>query len=567
MKKILLALLSTTLVIYAAPKESPETPGIQLQKLNEIDKSVKIDKKKAIIDDLNVPKSEYGKAESRVKGPSFTLNNVSITGNTVFDQKLIIEIVKPFINQKVDSIDLKYIAQKITKLYAESGYVTSKCIIPEQKVTKGMVKFQIIENKLGRLLLKGKNRFDYDSNLFIRYIAELQNKILNVKELNKQLKYMSILPVTRIKPSLENTNRGYSNLILEIIESEETFSLSLDNSGSNYTGKERLTLNGNINNIRGKSDRLALSLTTVKDPKYLTSFSSSYVTPYGKEGARLTFGYSHMYYQLDPDKVGTDLFIYEGETDIFSFNYSKPVYSIEMANVNYNLGFEKKSVNSKIIQNTGTANGTPIVDGLDETFVFNAGVNVMMHDNLFSKDYNAINSLSFSVSKALEGFWNSMTQEDIIRKDKALENNSTIISGPIKSGNGLNPSFMKLYYNYTRKQQIPWDSTMTFNLNGNYTSSRVPDAYEYSGGDFGYQYSLVFAKKFWYINTNLSLSQSTVYTYNLDKSLTKSRNKPSLGLSLSSVFDKLYINLSYSSSLDTWDSNNNNIRYNLKYIW
>jgi len=569
-RKISLSLLVSTL-LYSAdvkPPEAPESPGIQQQKLDEIDKTVTTKKDKAIIDKLEVSKEAEGQGENRIKGPTFVLQNVSITGNTVLDQQTIIDIVKPYVGKGVDSIDLKSISEKITNIYKSKGYVTSKCIIPAQKVQNGNVKFQIIEDKLGRIVLQGKTTYNYDTNIFMRYLADLQGKIINADELNDRLKILSNLPVTKIKPSLQKTNQGFTNLVLEITEGAEKFAISLDNSGSAYTGEQRFTFNGNINNIRGKSDSLALSLTTVKEQKHLTSFSSSYVTPYGVHGGRLIFGYSHMYYQLDPKKVGTDTVIYEGGTDIVSLNYTQPLYILDKSNLSFNYGFEKKSVSSQTIQNydtDGSGGGDVLIDGLDETFVLNGGISLSKADDYFGEKYLGVNSVSLNIKKALEGFWNSMTQEDLDRKE---DDTSFPLSGPIKYGNGLNPSFMKYYYTLQRQQQLPYETLLRVTFSGDYTKHRVPDSYEYSGGDYGYAYSAAFSKKIWWdIDSSISASQSKVYTYDTDMDKDSVENSPSFGISLTKSYKDLYLSLSYSSSFDTWDSNENSVRYTLKYSW
>jgi len=528
---------SSSLYGIEKPADAPETPGIQQQKIDEISKIIKTNKNhKAIIDKLKVSKEAKGAGENRIKGPSFILQNVSITGNTTFKQKKIIEIIKPFVGKSVDTIDLKYIAEKVTNLYKKNGYLTSKCIIPAQKVQNGKVKFQIIEDKLGRIVLKGKTTYNYDSNLFMKYLSDLQGKIINAEELNNRLKLLSSLPVTRVKPSLQKTKNGFTNLILDITEGQEKFSISVDNSGSKYSGKNRITFNGNINNIRGKSDSLNLSLTTVKNPKYLTSFSTSYVTPYGKNGGRLTFGYSYMYYQLNPDEVGTDLVIYEGKTNLFSLNYGQPLYWLDNANLSFNYGFEKKTINAKTIQNhndaQGSGGGDVIVDGKDELFVLNSSISYGKADKFFSDKYIGVNTVTLTAKKAIEGFWNTMTQEDLDRK----ETDQTFpVSGPVKYGKYLNPAFLKYYYSLSRKQQLPYNITSTLSLNGNYTNDRVPDSYEYGGGDFGYGYSLGFSKKLGIVNSSISVSESKIFEHRInateiakDGSIRKLDSSPSM---------------------------------------
>ena len=573
MKKLILPTLFISSVYGTiSPQAAPESPGIQQQKLNEIDKKAIATKKSAVIEKLKVSKEAEGQGENRIKGATFVLQNVSVVGNTVLDKNEIITVIKKYVGKGVDSIDLKNIAEEITNIYKNKGFVTSKCIIPAQKVQNGNVKFQIIEDKLGRIILSGKTTYNYDSNLFMRYLADLQGKIINANELNDRLKILSNLPVTSIKPSLQKTNNGYTNLVLDITESEQRFSISTDNSGSQYTGKNRITLNGNINNIRGKSDSLALSLTTVENTEQLSSFAINYLHPVGKEGGKINFSYSKMNYLMivqgdetsnafASNNAKNPVLYYSGTSNTYGLNYYKPLNTnFDNTNISYNFGVENKTITTGDVRATYDANSTSHNDIIgdakdDKTFVATAGISFGKLDSLFSDKHKGHNNFSFSIKKGIEGLFDSSKKQDILIYQKQS----------IKTKSNMD--FLKFHYTLQRQQQLPYKTTMNLNLNGTYTKDRVPDSYEYSGGDYGYAYSLSLARKFWYINTSLSASQSKVFTYATDMSKSSVENTPSLGLALSTSYEDIYLSLSYSSSFDTWDSNTNNIRYSLRYSW
>jgi hemolysin activation/secretion protein len=576
-KLIILSFLGTSLFSSVVPDlvpNAPESAGIQIQKLDEIDKTIKSKRTtKAIIDKLRVSKEAEGKGENRIKGQTFVLQNVSITGNTIFDQQVIIDIVKPFVGKSVDSLDLKYISQKVTQLYKEKGYITSKCIIPAQKVKNGFVKFEIREDKLGRVILKGKTTYNYDTNIFMRYLAQLQGKIINVDELNTQLKLLSNLPVTRIEPSLEKTKIGYTNLVLKVTEGKENFSITYDNSGSKFTGENRFTLNGRINNIRGKSDSLGISLTTVSDTKNLTSLSLNYIHPYGRDGGNINFFLSKMNYMMvlegedtksvfaSNGNVTNTKIYYTGTSDNYGMAFTKSTNTIYNMNLLYTYGFENRTTTLGDVRATYDVFGIHNNDIIssyqkeDKNFVVNSGLNIGKSDSIFGTTYKGYNAMAFSFKKGVEGFLNSSKLEDT-----TVFNNHNI-------KDHSNMGFIKYYYKLSRQQQLPFESILNLNINGSYTKDRVPDSYETSGGDYGYTYSASLSKKIGFVNSVLSLSQSKIYTFDENLKLFETLEDPSVGLGLNSTYKNLYFALSYSSSINSWDSNVNNLRYSLSYSY
>jgi hemolysin activation/secretion protein len=563
MKKVVFLSVVASALVFGAdvpPPPPPENSSIIEKKLQELESNQ--EPQTAKIDKLKIEKNTKGKSEVHLKQIKFLLRNLKIVGNTVFPKEEIIKIVKPYVGKYITAKELKEIAEKITDLYHKAGYLTSKCIIPPQKVVNGTVKLQIIEDRLAKIIIIGKNAIYYNQNIFMRYLYDLQGKVLNVKELNYRLKLLTYLPVTKITPILKKIKNGYTVLILKITEAKQKNYVSIDNSGSVYTGVYRINIGGNINNIRGVSDSLNINVLTVKNPKYLGAVSLSYVTPYGDEGARYIFGYSDMYYQLNPDEVGTDTVIYKGGSKTLSVSYTKPllVRTLKTAQLSYKLGVEKKDVISQTVLNS---DGSLLIDGEDKTFVLFAGLDLLKADRYF-KDYTAINKVSLTIKHALEGVFGSMTSEDLKRK----ESDTTFpITGPIKYGGDLDPSFTKIYYSFSRTQKLPKDYTLKLSLSGDYTKHRIPQAYEYAGHDWGYSYSASLSKNIKGINTSLSVSQSVVYDYDENGTLSSESNPPGIGLSLSKTYKNWYLKLSYSTSFATWDYNNKNLRFTLKYSW
>ncbi len=574
-KKFLFLSFSSFLLAESSPilNNLPETPGILQEKLKEVEQNNNLQNKKAVVGKVKVSKNALGKSESKIKAVTFLLRGVSIIGNTVFKREQIAAIVKPYIGKRVTSSDLKLIAQKITNLYIKNGYITTKCIIPAQKVKNGVVKFIIKEGRLGRIILKGPHLYDYNSNLFLKYLYDLQGKVLNINELNKRLKLLAYLPVTKIKPVLQKSPNGYTNLILIISEKKNTFSVALDNSGSKYSGQKRLSVLGTINNIRGRSDVLKIASTiSLKHPERMSYVVFNYLHPYGEEGGKIDYFYSTLDYMMvvegeDAKKAISGInfsnpkVYYSGTSTSYGVSFSKPIQiKLKKANMSYSMGFEKKTTTLGNVRATYYAKGKYQDDIIstspkeDKNFVLNGGVYFSNLDNFFKK-YKAYNSFSISIKKGIEGFLGTSKKEDVtVYKKQNIRKDSKM-------------NFTKVYGSFTRKQQFLFDSKIILSCNGNYAWQRVPDSYEYKGGDYGYDYSMGLEKEIFGIDSTISLSRSTILTYETDGSKNAETDNWIFGISLKKSYKNLFMSLSFSSSFEEWDPNSNKLRYYIKYTF
>jgi len=562
-------LFSPVILLSLEQLASPQNVGYETQRQEKLiqDQAEKIQEHRATIGDIKV-ENNTPKEKEIDKGPSFILQGVSIKGNTTFDQKEIIPFVKPYVGLSVYTTTLKEIAKKITTFYHEHGYITSECILPQQKVTGGKVIFQIIEDKLGAIVLSGEHSYEYNPKLFAQYFQSMQGKIINVNELNSKLNLLKNLPISKITPTLSRVRPGLSNLVLKVTEKAQNITLTTDNYGSYYSGEYRASLSGNINNIMGISDILFLSATLGQSIQDYNSLALYYRHPIGTNGARMLWGGSMINYQLDPDKVGSDTVFYDGGSSQFNIMYEQPFFINHRTSVWLSAAFDNKHLSSRTLENK---TGDILVDSLDVTSVVTIGAKLNLYDSA-----KGSNTFSLKFAQAIPNFLNSMTQEDIDRKtynltqteDHNVSFEDIAKSSPLKYGKNLPANFNKIYLSLYRLQYLPYDFTMKFSLYGDYTSRRIVQAYEFNTGDYGYSgYVGVYRNLFTeFVNMGFSYSYAKVYDY--DEELdTTTRDFNSVNITLNSHYESFFLSLSYSSDLETWDSNTKNLKFNAGYTW
>jgi len=551
------------------------------------------DKKRSVIENVKVDKNAQPSGDSRIDSAvKFRLNGIQLQGNTVMDKELIIALVQPFVGTMMTSADLKLVSAQITQLFFEQGYATTKCIIPAQQVNNGVVVLKVVEGQLGQIKLSGAETYRYDVRLFLAQLHDLQGKVIHLPTLNSRLRLLSQLPATRVQPTLVQQAEGVTDLVLKLTDLEDNFSLSVNNSGSRFTGKNRISSRAVFNNVTGNSDVLTMALTTaLNNVKFLGSMSFNYKRPVGGAGGKIGVGYSNLYYRMDPAAVGFDQVRYEGGTHTLGLRYEQPLWLEDEASsqksYSWSAGFERKTAQAKTIYNTSFDQpaGFAYVDSEDRLMV--GDVSFQTEQLSLLNGFKGRSFASVSLKHAFEGFFGSTTQEDIDRKLENIGNSVEPITGPVGNVTGLDPNFWKLYVDVSRAQALPNSFTAQFDFHGEFTSSKkLPQAYQFAdadGGASGYSLGLKLMRP---VAENVSLgvsikhAQAVSWYKDLDPGCNNSagiatatsagRNtcaSNEMALNMDWRFGGLLANANYRNNINASAQNKNKVTFNLGYRW
>ncbi|MEI6835007.1 MAG: POTRA domain-containing protein, partial [bacterium] len=508
----------------------------------------------SVLDNIQLDDSAKPKPENLAGAVTFVLRTLKVIGNSVLEEKLIAEQVRSFVGRSVPGQELQEMAARITKLYAERGYMTSRCIVPAQRVDDGNVVLQIEEDKLGSLLLGGLSSYRYDPRVFFDQVSDLRGKVINVPDLDERLRLVARIPGARVKPVLRKSAFGVTDLVLEISDIENLGTVSVSNDGSRLTSVNRLSVAKTFNNIAGAGDVLSLSVTTAAPAtEYFGGLNASYQRPVGSNGGKLTLNYASLYYRLDPAAVGNNAIRYQGDSASQEVLYEEPVrWNAKLANLVWFGGLERKQVNASTVYNTvfDQPAGFKYVDSSDSIFAITAGLRGERYDDWWGYRGRSLGSLS--VKRALPGWFGSLTPDSVTNK---LENlaaasaaNNTVntattavtnaqtalslllpsdpgyatalisalranaalaaaqltankysaVTGPIGDVRGMQTDFTKYYLGVSRAQSLPGAMLLDASLLAEWTSAkRVPQAYDFAGADngpSGYRVNLLFSR-------------------------------------------------------------------------
>ncbi|MEG4089022.1 ShlB/FhaC/HecB family hemolysin secretion/activation protein [Microcoleus sp. Pol12B4] len=186
------------------------------------------------------------------------VRKIQVVGSTILSQDEINALVNPLEGRSTTLEQLKQIADKITEIYLNRGYITSRAVLPPQTITAGVVQIQVIEGKLARIEVEGTKRLHPS---YIRSRIRLGAGMpLSTASLEDQLRLLRVDPLfDNVEASLRaGDNEAESILIVRVSEAnpfQPTF--SIDNYSPPSVGSERLGVSLRHRNITGNGDELA----------------------------------------------------------------------------------------------------------------------------------------------------------------------------------------------------------------------------------------------------------------------------------------------------------------------
>jgi hemolysin activation/secretion protein len=185
------------------------------------------------------------------------VQKIQVVGSTILSQDEINALVKPLEGRSATLEQLKQIADKITEIYLNRGYITSRAVLPPQTITAGVVQIQVIEGKLTRIEIEGTKRLDPS---YIRSRIRLGARMpLSTASLEDQLRLLRVDPLfDNVEASLRaGDNEGESILIVRVSEANPFQpSFSIDNYSPPSVGSQRVGVSLRHRNITGNGDEL-----------------------------------------------------------------------------------------------------------------------------------------------------------------------------------------------------------------------------------------------------------------------------------------------------------------------
>jgi len=209
-----------------------------------------------------MPDESSGKAR-QFSNETFLLSAIRITDNTLFDTATLSALVADAHGKSVTLAQLTELATRITDYYRSHGYPLARTIIPAQTIEAGVIRFQVIEPRYGKITLENQSKVR-DPLLNATLAALKSGSFVEESGLDRTLLLLSDIPGIIVVPNLKSGSvNGTSDLVVSTRSGPSISGyLGLNNNGNKYTGGENLSGTVVINNPLRHGDTLTLSALT-----------------------------------------------------------------------------------------------------------------------------------------------------------------------------------------------------------------------------------------------------------------------------------------------------------------
>jgi hemolysin activation/secretion protein len=341
------------------------------------------------------------KVEQSQPEPSFLLKQIVVrcggenqTDCQVFrpDSAEIKAIIQSVEGRSVTLSEMQAVADKITQLYLNRGYITSRAVLVDQTVTSGVVVIRILEGGVEEIQVEGTNRINPEYIKSRIRLAQLNP--LHKDQLEDQLKLLRIDPLFKnVEASLRpGKSFGQSILIVRVTEANSFKAVfGIDNYSPPSVGSEQFVVGVAYRNLILSGDQIALGYKR-STTGGANLYDFSYRIPLNSmNGTLLLHGAINDYKITDPQYQELNI---TGNSNLYEFIYRQPLIRSPREELALSFGFTFQDGQTFIFDNLPIRFGIgPDENGISRTSVFK-----------FAQEY---------VKRDLNGAWNLRSQFSI----------------------------------------------------------------------------------------------------------------------------------------------------------
>jgi hemolysin activation/secretion protein len=373
----------------------------------------------------------------------------NFTGNTALSNEQLTNLTKDFVGKELSYNELRDVLRFISNFYRELG-LWARAILPEQDINNGVITIQIVEGRLGKVIIKSDEQdLNLKQDVARKYIENKisRQQILNINQLEKNIQNLNNVPGIQAIASLEAGQEvGETDVVIQL-QNRKTLSGTFqgDSYGSRSSGRSRGTALINFDSLLKQGEQFTIQRVQTIGSEY-NALAGSFRIGYG--GTRGTVKAAKLRYDLgDPFSSSNPT----GNSEELSVSIDHPLNSIGRTNLSSNFTFSESDYENK--NNTPSNVQKKITRGI-------AKLNFNRSDQFYKGGVN-YGSVSVTVGD--------------------LDDTSTGST----TTNALG-SFSKLNANVSRFQRLSDQNVLQVNLSAQYAFKNLDSAEKFSlGGPYG----------------------------------------------------------------------------------
>jgi len=251
--------------------------------------------------DLPKDKEAIPKPKKEQTGTKVKIKSFDFKGNDNVTTEELEKILHDYIGQELYVQDIQELPAILNSYYRAKGWL-SDITLPDQDITDGIVKFNVVEAKFGGSSLTiGEQDGSYNVNpSIIKGIinSHLDNQnALNLKQLDRALLIANDLPGVSVKGVMQAGQKSGETEVAISVKNKPrlTALISTDNYGAKSTGRARVLGDFTYASPFRLGDKVNLSLLKTEGTDY---GKVAYNIPLGNKGLTLGFNSSFLQYEV-----------------------------------------------------------------------------------------------------------------------------------------------------------------------------------------------------------------------------------------------------------------------------
>lgn len=294
LQKYYLSVLLTTVSFAANAAVLPSVDPAAIQRLDQdrldsYQQEENLKKAVPVAPEVTLPDQD-----SAIKNAS-DVKNIPVTKFDIDHSDLLTDdelkqILSPYQGRDVSLKELFETVSKINQLYDAKNIKTARAILPPQEVKSGTVKIQLVEARLGGIIISGVK--DVRSGFVEDRIHVKPGELISVTKLEEDLIRFNALYEPKLRADVRaGAEVGKTDITIEVQEAEKyhltTFA---DNAGRDTVGENRIGAIYKVNNLLGVNDSIQVVATGTSGSR---SYGFSYSIPVSKDDMRLDVSYNY----------------------------------------------------------------------------------------------------------------------------------------------------------------------------------------------------------------------------------------------------------------------------------
>jgi hemolysin activation/secretion protein len=326
---------------------------------------------------LNLPTPTAPRAapEARPDQATLVVKRFDLQGVQLLSPDIVQSTLQPWRDRPVTFDDLQRACEAVEALYRKRGYIV-QAILPQQKIADGILIIQVIEAKLGAVIVDEAGqgiRFGKDRTRKYVLSANQIGKPLDTQAIARSVIILNEVPGVSVTSALEaGANEGETNLRVNLTETGLfTARVEANNYGSRSTGSAQASVSAGLNNPLRFGDQLSANGIYSEGSQFT---QASYNFPVAANGLRAGVSANYLGYKNIGDYALNGGY---GSASVLSANAAYPWLRSEGANVNLTAQFDNKTYLNKNILTDAVISNYQINS-------LNLGVSGNVYDGLFA---------------------------------------------------------------------------------------------------------------------------------------------------------------------------------------